>query len=717
MINFAAELSHKISVVAVLTCYNRKTKTETCLASLYNAVELLAGRIHIRVFITDDGSSDGTNDMLRDRFPQVEVLRGNGGLFWNGGMRLAFGQALEGNYDFYLWLNDDTVLYPDSIECLLATHDELVATTGRSGIVVGTTRNDEGKSSYGGQRRQEGSYAPRFIRVEPTDKPQPCDTFNGNCVLISAEAAKRLGNLEAAFKHSMGDTDYGLRATKMGIPIWVMPGFVGLCTNDNVVQGTYLDRTLPLAKRWKKAMAPKGLPPHAWRVFCHRHTGPFWPLYWLWPYVKLVITSLMRGLKCTHPVSVLALSVAIAIVTFSCGLQAANQATSPRHPLRSEFFGIHIHRADTTTRWPFVRFGAWRLWDAHVNWRDIEPSKGLWRFDKMDQLLSLADKNKVEPLIVLGVTPQWASSRPNEPFVYGAGGAAEPYDIRDWENYVRKLATRYKGRIHHYELWNEPKYSDFESVKGAFYTGTLDSLVKLACSAYRVLKEVDPNNQLLTPGFTGASDRLDKFLSNGGKECSDIVAFHFYTATPEKMLERVRDVQQVMKNNGVADRELWNTEQGYEVVGPDAKIPGNLGFEVRDIETEAAYIPRAFVLAAAAGVNRFYFYSWERILEKDGTPSVAAQAMGHTVRWLKNATIESCGTENGEVWTCSLTRQGRKAWMVWNARGYSELQIPNAWEIKAFESLDGPAGLVQTPVITLGQSAILLKQEAVVWTP
>jgi hypothetical protein len=36
------------------------------------------------------------------------VLGGDGSLFWNGGMRLAYADAMRSDFDYYLWLNGDT---------------------------------------------------------------------------------------------------------------------------------------------------------------------------------------------------------------------------------------------------------------------------------------------------------------------------------------------------------------------------------------------------------------------------------------------------------------------------------------------------------------------------------------------------------------------------------------------------------------------------------
>lgn len=405
------------------------------------------------------------------------------------------------------------------------------------------------------------------------------------------------------------------------------------------------------------------------------------------------------------------LALAAGVLLFVVSAAAAVSA-----PIDDRYFGIHLHRADTTTAWPFVRFGSWRLWDAGVDWAKLEPARGQWRFEKLDHLMSLAGSNGVEPMLTLGVTPTWAAARPHEPFVYGTGGASEPRDLADWESYVRSVATRYKGRLRHLEIWNEPKYGDIEPTQGAFFSGTAKNLVDMACAAQRAAREIDPDIRIIGPGFTGAGDRLERFLKAGGGRCIDVVGFHFYTATPEKMRARIHAVQRIMQRQGVGHLPLWNTEQGYEVVGPRARIPGNLGFEVADEETEAAYIARSLVLGAEAGLERFYFYSWERLLGKAGQPKKGAHALATSIRWLRGARITGC-QESGTLWVCGLERAGRKAWLVWSTAGMLAWRVPDVWQARAFEQLDGPGSLLAGTRIEIGMAPVLIKQEALAWLP
>lgn len=292
-----ADHTTPISVAVILTCFNRRQKTLDCVDAVLAQTGL--DGVTLDFFITDDGSQDGTADALLDlgarMHPRgnlrIHLINGDGSLFWNGGMRRAWSAALRGDHDFFLWLNDDTFLYPPALRCMLDTHAAAQRAGGKAGIVVGSTHDDGGATSYGGERQHSRLRPLTLTRIDPRDTLQQCDTFNGNCVLVSRAAADVLGNLDPAFVHAMGDTDYGLRARQAGIPMWVMPGYAGRCVNDGAVAGGFNDRSLPLTVRLEKILAPKGLPWRPWRVLCRRHAGWLWPLYWSWPYLKLVATS------------------------------------------------------------------------------------------------------------------------------------------------------------------------------------------------------------------------------------------------------------------------------------------------------------------------------------------------------------------------------------------------------------------------------------------
>lgn len=285
----------RVSVCALLTCFNRRESTLACLRAL--AASQGVERVALHAVLVDDGSTDGTGAAVRAEFPWVEVLSSDGQLFWCRGMHMAFAHALGIGHDHYLWLNDDTHLRPDALRSLLDCAAERQRQAAAPVIVIGTTVDPvSGQRTYGGERTPSRWRPLRVEPVEISSQAQRCDTFNGNVVLIPAAVAQAVGNLSSAFEHAMGDTDYGLRARRLGVEMWTAPGVQGTCAR-NPETGTHRDENLPFAQRWKRLVERKGLPLRSWFAFTRRHAGVMWPVYFLTPYAKLLAGAAGTGLR------------------------------------------------------------------------------------------------------------------------------------------------------------------------------------------------------------------------------------------------------------------------------------------------------------------------------------------------------------------------------------------------------------------------------------
>jgi GT2 family glycosyltransferase len=283
-----------MSTIAVLiTCHNRKVQTIACLDRLFT--QILPQNNTLSVYLVDDGCTDGTAAAVASAYPAVHILRGDGSLFWNGGMRVAFAEAMRSDFDYYLWLNDDTHLYPTAVDTLLGA-SAVLEQDGKNVILVGSTCDPvSGSWTYGGMRRQRSWRGIVFLPVQPQpDALQACDTMNGNCVLIPRTIAKEVGNLDAAFRHGMGDLDYGFRARAKGFKIYTAAGYAGACER-NALRGTCWDRTASLSIRWRNLVSAKALPPKEWLVFTRRHYGPLWPAYAVSPYLKTILGVGLRA--------------------------------------------------------------------------------------------------------------------------------------------------------------------------------------------------------------------------------------------------------------------------------------------------------------------------------------------------------------------------------------------------------------------------------------
>ena len=283
-------------ICALLTSFNRCESTLDCLTKL-EASAAQAG-VHLQAVLADDASTDGTPQRVAERFAWVTVLHGNGSMFWNRGMRMAMQHAMaETQASALLWLNDDTLLLPDAIARLLAAAASIRQRHGRDGIVVGATCDSRtSQLTYGGNVAA-GRWRPlTFRKVHSAVEPTACQTMNGNVVLIPMVVAHDVGLLDPVFEHAMGDLDYGLRATQRGHPIYVAPGFVGHCSN-NPRAGSHRDASLSLRQRWRKITHRKELPPRSWLQLTRRHGGPLWPLYFAWPYLRVLSSGLLASFR------------------------------------------------------------------------------------------------------------------------------------------------------------------------------------------------------------------------------------------------------------------------------------------------------------------------------------------------------------------------------------------------------------------------------------
>ncbi len=270
-------------LAVLIVCHNRRAHTERCLSTLIAQVT----DIHVSTYLLDDGSTDGTVEAV-SQFPGLHLLHGDGTLFWNKAMHLAFAAAMADGYDGYLWLNDDVSLDRDALARLADSHARLRTGSDRNIIVVGSTRDpDSGKATYGGLSRVGGIRPLTFRRVEPGDKEIEVDTMNGNFVYVPAETTRIVGNLDPAFHHHWGDVDYGLRARAAGIKIWLMPGTIGSCRRIPASL-SWRAPGIGIRARWARMNAHRGIPWSSWIRFARRHGGPFWPLYVCWAYRGLV---------------------------------------------------------------------------------------------------------------------------------------------------------------------------------------------------------------------------------------------------------------------------------------------------------------------------------------------------------------------------------------------------------------------------------------------
>jgi Cellulase (glycosyl hydrolase family 5) len=383
-------------------------------------------------------------------------------------------------------------------------------------------------------------------------------------------------------------------------------------------------------------------------------------------------------------------------------LSASARSAASRAAATDRYFGMHVGFVDPGTPWPCVPFGTWRLWDANVTWKDVEPSKGVWDFSRLDALVAQGQAHGVDMILPLAMTPQWASQRPNEPSAYTPGAAAPPVNIQNWIDYVAAVTARYKGKIGYYEMWNEMNLAQT-------WTGTPTEIVSLQQAAYATVKKVDPNAQLISANLTASSalPLMKQLLDLGYANSADIIGYHFYVfpSGPEAIATLASQIGSLLGQHGVS-KPIWNTETGW-------LKPGTM---INDDES-AAYVTRALLIGRSSGIERFLWYEWDNhccvtlyMTEADNTtPTHAALAYANLQEWLVGSTMSPCAADGDGTWSCDLVfGDGRHGLILWNPSRSTTVTRKLSWTPNEVEDMYGNSTPTRDARLSVGPAPVML---------
>lgn len=193
-------------------------------------------------------------------------------------------------------------------------------------------------------------------------------------------------------------------------------------------------------------------------------------------------------------------------------------------------------------------------------WRYLEPKKkGEIDWHRSDILVQNANKAGLKIIARIDNQPEWATAKK-----YGAA-TAPPDKPQDLADFVGAMAARYKagspnGRIHAYEIWNEPNLSrewGDRAPNAAEY-------VALLKASYQAIKKADPEAIVITAGLSPTTappplampdvDYLKAMYAAGAKDYFDVLGVHGagFKAPPELSPEEV--AKDPRYNHGEGDK-------------------------------------------------------------------------------------------------------------------------------------------------------------------
>lgn len=278
----------KYNIAVILTCFNRREKTLSCLNGLYLAQEKYNDAdIALGVYLTDDGCSDGTAQAVKNRFSDkdITILQGDGNLFWAGGMRLAWNAALKEDrkWDFFLLLNDDTTPMENMFHELFNAHAYSLDKKSVPGVYSGVTTDlyDDSIVTYGGV-----VWVNRFLgtvkRLNTNGTPQEVDKTNANILLVAGEVVDKIGIFYSGYQHGAADYDYSIQAKKAGFSAFITAAPCGRCERDHRNRKEERQKILKMSYKQRKEYFSN--PRHSSRdiiTFERRNTPLRYPIVWL----------------------------------------------------------------------------------------------------------------------------------------------------------------------------------------------------------------------------------------------------------------------------------------------------------------------------------------------------------------------------------------------------------------------------------------------------
>ena len=293
--------SLRISVV--LTCFNRRERTLSCLRSLFQAVDAYAVcPLDVSVFLTDDGCTDGTAEAVKAAFSEHDICitRSEGNLYWARGMCLSWKKALEKRpqTDFFLLVNDDTELLSGCFEELFRTYDYSLKKTGNeglcSGLIVSPTHQE--CVTYGGKRWRSKWLGINEL-VEPQGEPLPCAETNANLLLVPRSVVECIGIFHDGYQHGCADFDYSMKAARRGIPSFVTGLPCGLCERDHPDDRAKQQRLMDMTLAQRKAYFKHPLTSrHDHLLFTRRNIPLRYPIVLVGRFMNLYLPKLYNRL-------------------------------------------------------------------------------------------------------------------------------------------------------------------------------------------------------------------------------------------------------------------------------------------------------------------------------------------------------------------------------------------------------------------------------------
>jgi hypothetical protein len=173
-----------------------------------------------RIYLVDNGSTDGSQKLTRDGYPEVKVLQMPRNMGYCMAYNLATQIALEDGCDWAIWQNNDTLVVPGWLDRMAAA----AAGDPRIGVMGPVFRDWSSDGPNYFMQARHPDVVP--FMEDPSRPPVDCDWVEGSVFAVKRECFQDVGPLEPDLFIYWEETDFCRRAIYRKWRVVLVPGSV-----------------------------------------------------------------------------------------------------------------------------------------------------------------------------------------------------------------------------------------------------------------------------------------------------------------------------------------------------------------------------------------------------------------------------------------------------------------------------------------------------------
>ena len=213
-----------LTVAVIIPTFNRKERLEDCIKCLKTQVQGFREFL-IVPYIVADSVTEGTIEMIREYYPDAQIIHGDGNWWYTRSINEGLKKALESEIDFILTLNDDIYFGTGYLATLLDDYFSLPP-----GSIVGSVSYSDSFPkviTFSGVKNidrllKEYPYFPKYSPPSGIlTGIHPSVVLSGRGILYPVEVILKYGMYDEKLVQYKSETDYTFTACKSGVPVFI----------------------------------------------------------------------------------------------------------------------------------------------------------------------------------------------------------------------------------------------------------------------------------------------------------------------------------------------------------------------------------------------------------------------------------------------------------------------------------------------------------------